>query len=382
MSKRLNNYPKDDGFRMPGEFEPHEGCWMIWPERTDNFRLGAKPAQAAYTAVANSISQFEPLTMLVSKSQFSVAREILDPKVRVIEMTTEDAWVRDTGPTFVVNDQTCEVRGIDWRFNAWGGLVDGLYFPWDQDDKVARKICDIERKDYYSLKNFVLEGGAIHADGEGTLIVTQACLLHESRNPHLTKEEIEDTLKNYLNLDKIIWLPSGIYLDETNEHVDNILHFIAPGKVVLAWTDDKNDPQYEMSLKAYETLSEAIDAKGRKFEIFKLHIPAPILISKEESEGVDHLEGTKSREEGDRQAASYANFYIANGAVILPVFNDDKFDILAINTLKKAMPEYEIVPVYAREILLGGGNIHCITQQQPKGQTAMHEIKECNEISS
>jgi len=368
MSNKLNNYPKVDGFRMPGEFEPHEGCWMVWPERTDNFRLGAKPAQAAYADVANTISQFELVTMLVSKSQFSVARERLDPKIRVIEMTTDDAWVRDTGPTFVVNDRTCEVRGIDWRFNAWGGLVDGLYFPWDQDDKIARKICDIERKDYYSLKDFVLEGGAIHADGEGTLIVTQACLLHEGRNPHLTKEEIEDTLKNYLNLDKIIWLPSGIYLDETNEHVDNILHFIAPGKVVLAWTDDKNDPQYEMSLKAYEILSDTIDAKGRKFEIFKLHIPAPILISKEESEGVDSVDGTKSREEGDRQAASYSNFYIANGAVILPIFNDDKFDMLAINTLKRAMPEHEIVPVYAREILLGGGNIHCITQQQPKGK--------------
>ena len=368
MSKKIDNTPIDDGYRMPGEFEPHKGCWMIWPERTDNYRLGAKPAQAAFTDVAHAIARFEPLTMLVSTSQYNVAREVLDNHIRVIEMSTNDAWVRDTGPTFVVNDQTCEVRGIDWRFNAWGGLVDGLYFPWDQDDKVARKICDIERKDYYSLDKFVLEGGSIHADGEGTLIVTKSCLLHKSRNPHLTKEEIEVTLKNYLNLKKIIWLPEGIYLDETNEHVDNILHFIAPGKVVLAWTDDKSDPQYEMSIKAYEALSNTVDAKGRKFEIFKLHIPEPILISKKESEGVDTVDGTKSREEGDRQAASYANFYIANGAVIVPVFNDEKFDKLAINTLKKAMPTYEIVPVYAREILLGGGNIHCITQQQPKGR--------------
>ncbi|MDA3787465.1 MAG: agmatine deiminase, partial [Desulfobacula sp.] len=318
--------------------------------------------------VAHAISKFEPVTMLVSKSQYSTAREILDPQVRVIEMTTNDAWVRDTGPTFVVNDQTCEVRGVDWRFNAWGGLVDGVYFPWDQDDKVARKICDIERKDYYSLDNFVLEGGSIHADGEGTLIVTETCLLHEGRNPHLTKEEIEDILKKYLSLEKIIWLPQGIYLDETNEHVDNILHFIAPGKVVLAWTDDKSDPQYDMSLKAYEVLCDAIDAKGRKLEIFKLHIPTPILISKDESQGVDIVDGTIPRMKGDRQAGSYANFYIANGAIILPIFNDDKFDKAAIDTLKRAMPDHEIVPVYAREILLGGGNIHCITQQQPKGK--------------
>ena len=369
MSKKITGYPKDGGFRMPGEFEPHEGCWMVWPERTDNYRLGAKPAQRAYAAVAHAISRFEPVTMLVSKSQFSAARGNLDPQVRVIEMTTNDAWVRDTGPTFVVSDQTGEVRGVDWRFNAWGGLVDGIYFPWDQDDKVARKICDIEKKDYYSLEDFVLEGGAIHVDGEGTLIATETCLLHKSRNPHLSKKEIEDTLKNYLNLEKIIWLPEGIYLDETNEHIDNILHFIAPGKVVLAWTDDQSDPQYEMSLKAYNVLSAAVDAKGRKFEIFKLHVPEPILITAEESQGVDRVEGTLPRKEGDRQAASYANFYIANGAVIMPIFNDEKYDKLAIETLKRVMPEYEIVPIYAREILLGGGNIHCITQQQPQGQT-------------
>ncbi|MFW2368120.1 MAG: agmatine deiminase [Desulforhopalus sp.] len=368
MPRRLPNTPREDGFRMPGEFEPHEGCWMIWPERTDNFRLGAKPAQAAYADVAHAISRFEPVTMLVSKSQYSAAREVLKPQIRVIEMATDDAWARDTGATFVVNDSTGEVRGVDWRFNAWGGLVDGLYFPWDQDDKVATKMCEIERKDYYSLEDFVLEGGSIHVDGEGTLIVTEPCLLHESRNPHLTKEEIEDTLRQYLNVEEIIWLPAGIYLDETNEHVDNIIHYVAPGKVVLAWTDDTSDPQYEMSLSAYEVLSNATDAKGRKLEIIKLHIPTAILVSKEESEGVDMVDGTKPREEGDRQAASYANFYIANGAVILPVFNDEQYDQLAIQTLQSAMPDYEIIPVYAREILLGGGNIHCITQQQPEGR--------------
>ncbi len=355
MSKKIESTPIDDGFRMPGEFEPHEGCWMIWPERTDNFRLGAKPAQMAFTDVAHAISRFEPVTMIVSKSQCSAAREVLEPHIRVIEMSTDDAWARDTGATFVVSDQTGEVRGIDWRFNAWGGLVDGLYFPWDQDDQVAKKMCDIERKDYYSLDNFVLEGGSIHVDGESTLIVTETCLLHESRNPDLSKDEIEDFLKKYLNVEKIIWLPEGIYLDETNEHVDNIIHYVAPGKVVLAWTDDVKDPQYEMSLKAYEVLTNTTDAKGRSLEVFKLHIPNAILVTKEESEGVDIVDGTKPREAGDRQAASYANFYIANGAVILPVFNDEMYDKLAIEILQGAMPHHEIVPVYAREILLGGG---------------------------
>ena len=341
---------------------------MIWPERPDTFRLGAKPAQAAYAEVAHQISRFEPVTMLVSKSQFSAARGILDGRIRVIEMAADDAWVRDTGPTFVINDRTGEVRGIDWRFNAWGGLVDGLYFPWDQDDKVARKICDIERIDYYSLDDFVLEGGSIHVDGEGTLIVTETCLLHRGRNPHLKRGEIEDILKRYLSVEKIIWLPEGVYLDETNGHVDNIIHYVAPGRVVLAWTDDPNDPQYAMSRKACEVLAATTDARGRTLQVFRLHTPAEMLISEEESRGVDVVEGTRRRRTRDRQAASYANFYIANGAVIMPVFDDEVHDRLAIDTLGEALPDRQIVPVYAREILLGGGNIHCITQQQPKAR--------------
>lgn len=366
MAKRLDGTPKKDGFRMPGEFEEHKQCWMIWPERTDNWRMGAKPAQKAFVQVAEAISEFEPVTMAVSRRQYSNAREKLPAHIRVVEISSNDAWMRDSGATFVKNDRTGEVRGVDWEFNAWGGLVDGLYFPWDQDDKVAQKMCEIESVDTYRTNGFVLEGGSIHVDGEGTCIVTEACLLHESRNPHMTKEEIENQLKEYLNLEKIIWLPEGICLDETNEHVDNILHYIAPGKVVLAWTEDKNDPQYNMSAEAYEVLSNTTDAKGRKLEIFKLHIPTEILITSEEADGVDAVDGTLPRQEGDRQAASYANFYIANGAVILPVFNDEKFDKLAIETLQKALPDRKIVPIYAREIILGGGNIHCITQQQPE----------------
>lgn len=130
---------------MPGEFECHEGCWMIWPERPDNWRLNGGPAQKAFATVANTISKFEPVTMCVSKNQYSHAKALLDQRVRVVEMSTDDAWMRDVGPTFVVNDQG-EVRGIDWRFNAWGGLVDGLYFPWDQDDQVAKKFANLKTK--------------------------------------------------------------------------------------------------------------------------------------------------------------------------------------------------------------------------------------------
>ncbi len=360
--KKLDTTPKADGFRMPGEFEQHEGCWMVWPQRPDNWRLGGKPAQKVFAEVATAISQFEPVTMCVRPDQYDNALNMLPDNIRVIEIDNDDSWVRDSGPSFVVNGT--EVRGVDWTFNAWGGLVDGLYFPWALDDQVAGKICGIERKDRYRLDDFILEGGSIHVDGEGTLITTEECLLSEGRNSHLTKEEIEETLKEYLNLEKIIWIPLGIFNDETNGHVDNILHYVAPGKVVLAWTEDKNDPQYEICQTAYEILSNETDAKGRKLEIVKLMLPANILITKEESEGVDSVDGTLPREEGDRLAASYANFYIANGGVVVPTFGDAN-DEKAIATLQEVFPDRKVVGVYAREILLGGGNIHCITQQQP-----------------
>lgn len=361
--KTLVSTPKKDGFRMPGEFEKHEGCWIIWPERTDNWRLGAKPAQKVFAEVAKAINKFEPVTVCVSNEQFDNARNMLDSNIRLVEISTNDSWIRDCGPTFVTNGK--EVRGVDWNFNAWGGLVDGLYFPWDKDDHVARKVCEVERKDRYRLDDFVLEGGSIHVDGEGTLIVTEECLLSEGRNAHLSKEEIENILKEYLNVNKIIWIPFGIYNDETNGHVDNIIHYVEPGKVLLAWTDDKEDPQQEICEKAYEILSNSIDAKGRKLEVVKLMLPKNILITQEESEGVDAIDGTLPREEGDRLAASYANFYIANGGIVFPMFGDEN-DEKAKKTLEECFKDREVVGIYAREILLGGGNIHCITQQQPK----------------
>ena len=362
--KKLNSTPKQDGFRMPGEFEPHRGTYIIWPERPDNWRNGAKPAQKVFTQVANTIGKYEPVTVIVSDSQYQNARHMLNDYVRVVEMSNDDSWVRDCGATFVVNDQG-ELRGVDWSFNAWGGLVDGLYFPWDKDDRIASKMCELEGANRYRLDDFVLEGGSIHVDGEGTLMVTEECLLSAGRNPQLTKEEIEKVLCEYLNVEKVIWIKEGIYNDETNGHVDNMCNFVRPGVVALAWTDDENDPQYKRSHEAYEYLSNEVDAKGRKLEIHKILTPTPVLITKEESEGVDAVDGTLPREEGDRLAASYVNYYTGNGFVAVPVFGDPH-DELAIKQLQELYPDRVIEPIYAREILLGGGNIHCITQQVPE----------------
>jgi len=361
----LARTPRNDGFRMPGEYEPHTGCWILWPERTDTWRLGAKPAQIAFAEVAIAIAQFEPVTMGVSGRQFLNARNTLPEHIRVIEISNNDAWIRDCGPTFVINDEG-EVRGVDWEFNAWGGLEGGLYFPWDLDAQVAQKVLEIEGIYRYKTNKFVLEGGSIHVDGEGTLITTEECLLNHNRNPDLSKEEIEEKLKEYLGVEKIIWLGKGVYLDETGGHVDNLCCFIRPGVIALTWTEDTSDPQYEISLGAYERLKSTTDAKGRAFEIYKIHQPNPIRITEEEGKGVDIIEGTFPRKVGDRMAGSYINFYIANGGVVMPLF-DDRHDKTAFEKLQLLFPKREVVGVRAREIILGGGNIHCITQQQVKG---------------
>lgn len=362
MPKQLNSTPRVDGFRMPAEWEPHLGCWMLWPERSDNWRNGAKPAQHAFAAVAAAIAHGEPVTVCASPAQYAVARELLDPQVRVVEMTSNDSWIRDCGPSFVVNDLG-QIRGVDWQFNAWGGLRDGLYFPWDQDDLVGEKVLEFERDDRY-VPDIVLEGGSIDVDGEGSVLVTEQCLLNANRNPEKSQAQIEQYLRDYLGVSSVLWLANGVYLDETDGHIDNFCRFVAPGKVVLTWTDDQNDPQYEISNAALLRLKLMRDAKGRKLDVIKLHQPEPILINAEEAAGVDRVHGTLPRMAGDRLAASYVNFYIANQRIVMPSFNDP-FDAAAADTLAQLFPDRTIVSVPGREILLGGGNIHCITQQEP-----------------
>lgn len=359
-----NSTPAEDGFRMPAEYESHEGCIMIFPERADSWQYGGYAARKAFACVAEVISRSEKVTVCAGAAQYDNARAMLPERVRIVEMSSNDAWARDYAPVFVRNGEG-EVRGIDWGFNAWGGLVDGLYFPWDQDDKMARKLCDLLEKDVYDKRDFILEGGSVHVDGEGTGMVTESCLLSEGRNPGKTREEIEDTLKKYLNLSTVLWLPCGIYLDETNEHVDNVCAFTAPGEVVLAWTDDERDPQHAMSKACLEYLEQAKDARGRKLKVHKLPLPQPVLMTKQECEGLDECRDQPVRRPGDRLAASYVNFYISNGHIVMPGFGDPA-DETAKEILQGLFPEREVVQIYARDILIGGGNIHCITRQVPR----------------
>ena len=237
--------PAKDRFFMPGEFGKHERCWLAWPYRPDIWRNDAIPVQEAFTYLVARISECEPVTVLVNKNCWEKAERAIGTlaSVTLKRCELDDAWIRDTGPTFIMNDAG-SIRGVDWKFNAWGGQDGGCYSDWSRDDAVASVVLDSMNIMRYRAP-IVLEGGSIHVDGEGTLITTEECLLHQNRNPQLNKAEIEDFLKEFTGVEKVIWLKYGVFGDDdTNGHVDNLCFFVRPGHVALTWTDDPTDPQY------------------------------------------------------------------------------------------------------------------------------------------
>ncbi len=357
-TRTLKSTPVRDGFRMPAEFEPHAACWMLWPERPDNWRQRALPAQRAFAAVAAAIARFEPVIVGVSAQHYAGARASLPAGVRVVELSSDDAWMRDVGPTFLVNDAGA-VRGVHWRFNAWGGL----YQDFRRDQVVAQKVLELAGAERYCAP-FINEGGAIHVDGQGTVMVTEQCLL--KRNPTLSRSQLDTLLRRYLGASCVIWLGEGVVADETGGHVDNLACFARPGEVCLTWCDDPRDPQHRVSTDALERLMAARDARGRRLRVHLLPSPGPLHMTRREAAGVVASRGIRSLRAGQRLAGSYVNFYLANGALILPLL-DAATDGAARRVLRRVFPRRRIVAVPAREILLGGGDLHCITQQQPRG---------------
>ena len=375
---------KTDSLKMPGEFEGHKGTLMIWPVRPGSWTNKGKEAKKVFTEIARKIAEHEELYMLAYDGYVDEAAAALDAdeivyapgdvkvlktsskfKISVLAIKTDDAWARDVCPTFVRNDDG-NICGTGWCFNAWGGSFDGLYADYENDAKAAFNVCEYLDIDFKDARDFVLEGGSIHSDGEGTLLVTESCLLSKGRNPELSKQQIEDRLKKELGVSKVIWLPYGIYNDETNEHVDNVCAFVRPAEVLLAWTDDKSDPQYAMSAADLEVLENETDAKGRKIKVHLLPIPEKhVCITEEELNSLEAEPGEDEREYGERLAASYVNFYIANGLIVYPRFGDVNDD-RAQRILEECFLDREVYGIDARPIIVGGGNIHCITQQIPE----------------
>jgi agmatine deiminase len=334
--------PAASGFHMPAEWAPHARCWMAWPCRTALWYGRERQARSAYAAVARAISLWEPLTMLARPEDREEAVAACGAGVEVLAMPLDDSWMRDSGPTFLVNGAG-EVAGADWRFNAWGGK----FLPFDQDAAVAGRVLEELGMRAFQAP-FVLEGGSIHVDGEGTVITTEQCLLNPNRNPSLSRAEIEANLRAWLGVQQIIWLGDGLENDQTDGHVDDITCFARPGTVITVTCSDPRDANHAVLDDNLRRLQAATDASGRPLEIIELPLPA-------------RRDGASGR-----LALTYLNFYLANGAVIAPAF-DDPMDEAAAGILARAFPERVVVQLPALDILEGGGGIHCITQQQPAG---------------
>jgi agmatine deiminase len=329
------------GYAMPAEWVPHERCWMAWPCRAGMWgaRLGA--ARSAYAAVARAIARFEPVAMIARPDDALVARGMLGDIVPVRPLPLDDSWLRDIGPTFVRHPER-GLAGVAWRFNAWGGK----YADYADDAQLARRLLSQLGVPCLAAP-FVLEGGAIHVDGEGTALVTEQCLLNPNRNPGLGRAEIEQHLRDWLGVRTVIWLGRGLVDDETDGHVDNLACFVKPGVVMALVESDPRDPNFPVLADNFMRLSAATDARGRKLEIIGVHEPA-----------ARHVDGR-------RLALSYINFYRANGGAVVPRFDDPR-DAEFEAKLARALPDLAIAPVAASDIVFGGGGIHCITQQQPR----------------
>ena len=341
--------PKEKKYYMPAEWYPHKCCWMQWPYNNPNHNgYGDIPSwshfdfekgRLAWANVANSIVKFEQVKMITHPDEIRKAKKLLDSKIEIIEFKIDDCWARDSGAIFLLNDKNM-LGGIDWEFNGWG-----KFKPYDSDNKIAKFMIENSSAAYFK-NQMILEGGSIHVDGEGTLLTTEQCLLNKNRNPKLSKKKIENNLKEYLNINKIIWLKNGT--DEgTDGHVDNIACFVKPGTILSLSCKDKNDPFYEKIHENLEILKSSTDSKGRGLNIIELEMSYKRLIP------------------NDDEPSSYINFYIANNGIVMPSFEDEKADYNAKTIVQSIFPDRKIISINGIDISMGGGNVHCITQQQP-----------------
>lgn len=324
---------------FPPEWHTHERCWMAWPCFKELWQEHFTDAKYTYANIANTISHFESVTMLVHPSQVKEARRLLSGNVEILLMDINDSWMRDTGPTFVFNNK--ELQGIDWTFNGWGK------FPFQQDQFIARNVLQHLSLDVIS-SDLVNEGGAIHTDGEGTLMVTKNVQLNKNRNPNLSQQDVEEKLKAATGCEKIIWFDYGLTDDHTDGHVDQFACFVAPQKIVVLDSDDPTDSNYSRLKSHIEQLRNETDAKGRPLDVVSIQQPSCEL------------------EDNARLGKSYINFYIANGGVIMPSYGEPETDQAAFDVLQSCFTDRQVVQVDCRTLVRGGGNIHCITQQQPK----------------
>lgn len=337
------------GYAMPPEWAEHSGTWLSWPKNPLTFPPRVLPAvEDLYTRMAVALSQHEVANILVEDEAMEgrvhkrlEAAGAREAGVRLHRIPSCDVWIRDYGPTFLLHKKLGHKACVKWRFNAWGGKYDDIL----GDDETGERV--VEAADVKAFRpGVVMEGGSIDADGAGRLLTTRQCLLNKNRNPDLGQARIEQVLRDSLGVEDVIWLHSGIEGDDTDGHVDDFARFFAPGKALCNHSADEADPNTAVLRRNEDILRSRGD-----IEVVRLPMPKPLV----------------DEEEGRRLPASYANFYVANKTVLLPVFGDEK-DEEAIGILASCFPGREVVALPARELVFGYGGVHCVTQQEPKAR--------------
>lgn len=344
------------------EYTLHRGTIAMYPFRNDIWRDNAKHMQEYMCGLVDIISKYERVYFFCDPRFVERLNERYsdNSNVEIITAEYDDIWARDIGPSFVQKNN--KTMCIDWPFNAWGGKKEGSYYPWDKDDAFASFVSA-----YFGLEcsrgSIVVEGGGITTDGVGSLFTTSGVLLYRNRNPFLKKSYVEDQLLSSTNSMRVVWLKQGLAFDETNGHIDNVLCFISPKDICLAWTDDKKSPNYSRLRKIESDLENLSNMNGDRYCIHRIPLPPEQYMTKEEASGLVRADSI-DRNEGDLLPASYLNFYMINGAVLIPSFGCET-DEIALKCFEELFPERDVIPVYSREPLLGGGGIHCLLHEVP-----------------
>jgi len=341
--------PRQLGYRMPAEWEPHEATWLAWPHNLETWPDQLESVKEVWTQMLRFLSRAERVRLLVNdeKAQAEATWRLRDAgavmeRLSFLRIPTVDVWIRDYGPTFVTRNGAEGTLALnDWIFNAWGRK----YESYVEDDRVAKEIAQLLRVPVFD-PGIVLEGGSIDVNGCGTCLTTEQCLLNPNRNPELGRSEIERTLRDYLGVEHIVWLGEGIAGDDTDGHIDDIARFVDPTTVVCAVEENSRDENYALLQDGYERLRSATDQQGRRLSVVPL--PLPGLVA----------------HQGSRLPASYANFYIANGSVLVPTYGDPN-DRIALGILGDLFPGREVIGIPCAPLVGGLGAIHCVTQQEP-----------------
>ena len=341
--------PRSLGYAMPAEWSRHRATWLSWPHNRETWPTQLERVREVWVRMIQLLSPQERVCLLVNDEptrqdvimRLTNARAALD-NVTIFQIPTVDVWMRDYGPTFVIRDsQESALAFNDCIFNGWGGK----YESYEEDEQIAKEIASLLRVPVFNHL-VVLEGGSIEVNGLGTCLTTEQCLLNKNRNPHMSRREIEEFLKDSLGVDQVIWLGQGIVGDDTDGHIDDIARFVNPATIVCIVEENSKDTNYSLLQQNLERLQAARDQNDHKLSIVPLPCPGPVYY------------------EGARLPASYANFYIANGVVLVPLF-DDPCDVKALGILQELFPDRKVVGLPCTAVVAGLGAIHCVTQQEP-----------------